>query len=408
MTSLLTPEIKAILDQQVGKHISELNKDGGLFREMSKQMLEYLMEREISENLGYEKYGTKEGVDSRNARNGHNIKTVKSAHGAFELKTPRDRQGEYEPKIVKKYQTDVSMFDEPIISMYAKGMTVRDIQEQVKLTWGVDLSPTTISNITNQVHEFVKEWQSRPLETRYAIVYFDAIHYKVRTNGMIECKAAYTCLGIDLEGKKEILGIWIGESESAKFWLSIFNELNNRGVQDILIACFDGLKGLPDAIQTVFPKTEIQLCIVHMIRNSLKFVGSKYEKEFMQDLKKVYQAPAENTAQIALNELVEKWADRYPTAVNPWVNHWANIATFFKFPDQVRRIIYTTNSVEALHRQFRKVTKNKSVFPNDGSLLKMLYLAANDISKKWDKPAFAWRTILPQLALFFEGRIPTV
>ena len=402
MMNLLTPELKAELDKYVGKNVSELNREGELFREMSKAMLEYLMQQELTQKLGYAK---KRGKHTGNARNGYNLKQVKSMFGEYELKTPRDREGEFDPQAVKKYQTDVSMFDEPIISLYAKGMSVRDIQEQIKLMWGVELSPSSISNITNQVMDFVKEWQCRPLESIYAMVYFDAIHYKVRSNGVIESKAAYTCLGVDLDGKKDILGIWIGESESAKFWLSIINELKNRGLQDILIACVDGLKGFPDAIQAVFPKTEIQLCIVHMIRNSIRFVSSKSEKEFMIDLKAVYQAPSEAIACHALEAFEQKWAQKYPSAVNPWLTHWANIATFFKFPTEIRRLVYTTNSVEALHRQFRKVTKSKAVFPNDASLLKMLFLASSDILKKWKTPIFAWRTILPQLAIFFEGRI---
>ena len=400
----LTPELKAELNKHVGKHVSELNRDGGLFREMSKQMLEYLMEQEISEKLGYSKHAVS-GRNTGNSRNGYNRKRVNSTHGEFELDTPRDRNGEYDPQIVKKYQTDVSMFDDAIISMYAKGMSVRDIQDQIKRMWGVDLSAGTISNITNQVIDFAKDWQNRPLESMYAIVYFDAIHYKIRSNGVIESKAAYTCLGIDIEGNKDILGIWIGESESAKFWLTICNELKHRGVQDILIACLDGLKGLPDAIRAVFDRTEIQLCIVHMIRNSIRFVGSKNEKEFILDLKSVYQAPAESIAHAQLEGLVQKWGDRYPGAVSPWVNHWDLLATFFKFPDQIRRIIYTTNPVEALHRQFRKVTKSKTVFPNDQALLKMLYLAAQDIQKKWKTPAFAWHQVISQLDIFFPGRV---
>ena len=400
--NLLTPELKAELDKHVGKNVTELNREGELFREMSKAMLEYLMKQEMTEKLGYEKH---QSTLKGNARNGYNRKTVKSAFGHYDLETPRDRDGTFEPKAVNKYQTDVSMFDEPIISMYSKGMSDRDIQDQIKLMWGVDLSPSSISNVTNSVIEFVKNWQNRPLESIYAIVYFDAIHYKIRSNGLIESKAAYTCLGIDLEGKKDILGIWIGESESSKFWLSICNELKNRGVNDILIACLDGLKGLPDAINTTFPKTDIQLCIVHMIRNSMKFVASKYEKEFMADLKHIYKAPSETIAHQALDSLVKKWADKYPSAVNPWVNHWSHLATFFKFPHDVRRLIYTTNSVEALHRQFRKVTKSKSVFPNDQALLKMLYLASCDIVKKWKLPALGWRSILAQLHIFFEGRV---
>jgi len=304
-----------------------------------------------------------------------------------------------------KRQKDISSFDDKIISMYAKGMTTRDIQGHIQDMYGIEISPTTVSNITNKVVDVALEWQSRPLSSIYSVVFFDAIHYKVKEDGKVVCKAAYTCLGIDLEGKKEILGLWIGESEGAKFWLRICTELQNRGVSDVLIACVDGLKGLPEAIASVFPEVEIQLCIVHTIRNSIKYVPSKHVKEFLKDLKLVYGAPSETLALVHREKLQEKWGDKYPLAVKPWINHWGNLKTFFAFPDSIRKLIYTTNAVEALHRQFRKVTKNKAVFPSDESLFKMLFLASQDICKKWTMPLRDWKSMISQLSIFFEDRL---
>ena len=289
--------------------------------------------------------------------------------------------------------------------MYAKGMTVRDIQEHLNEMYGVEVSPTMISTITDKVMTLVTEWQSRPLQGLYPIVFFDAIHYKVRSEGKVLSKAAYTCLGIDIRGRKEILGIWIGENEGAHFWLGICNELKNRGVEDILIACVDGLKGFPDAINTVFPKTEIQLCIIHMIRNSLKYIASKYQKEFMADLKLVYRAPTEDKALLELKNLGQKWGERYPLVIKAWEKNWANLSTYFKYPDGIRKIIYTTNVVEGLHRQFRKVTKNRSLFPTDEALLKILFLASRDIVKKWTMPVRDWGFTISQFAVMFEGRV---
>ena len=401
---LLSPELKAELEKHQGKNVRELMQDGGVFKALIKGMLEHLMQKEISQELGYEKYQAK-GRKTGNSRNGHNRKQVKSSFGEIELESPRDRNGDFEPKIVKKHQTDISLFDEQIISMYAKGMTVRDIQSHLQQAYCVELSATSISNMTEQVLEFARDWQNRPLASIYPVVYFDAIHYKVRDNGKIVSKAAYTALGINTEGKKDILGLWIAENEGSRFWLSICNELKNRGVTDIFIACIDGLKGLPDAILAAFPKTEIQLCIVHMVRNSLKFVSYKYEKEFIADLQKIYRAPSEEIAKSELDSFVQTWLDRYPQAVIPWLNHWDHISTFFKFPNEIRRFIYTTNTVEALHRQFRKVTKSKAVFPSDQALFKMLFLAARDISQKWSMPVRDWKSFIPQLSLFFEGRL---
>lgn len=383
--------------------IEDLMGKNGILKRLSKQMIEEMLEIEMNEHLGYEKHSS-DGINSGNSRNGKSPKTVKSTFGEMDINTPRDRNGEFDPIIVKKRQTDISSFDEKIISMYGKGMTTRDIQNHIKDIYGADISPTTVSNITDKVSGLVVEWQSRSLQEIYPIVFFDAIHYKVRDEGKVVTKAAYTCLGIDLSGIKEVLGIWVGENEGAHFWLGICNELKNRGVEDILIACVDGLKGFPDAINTVFPKTEIQLCIIHMIRNTLKYVGSKNQKEFMADLKLVYKAPTEDKAKAELDNLDSKWGGKYPLVIKSWRRNWENLSTYFKFPDDIRRMIYTTNAVEALHRQMRKVTKNRSLFPNDEALSKILFLAIRDVSKKWTLPLQNWSFAISQLYVIFEGR----
>lgn len=383
------------------KDFPEINS---LLKRMLKEATEQVLDAEMENHLGYDKHSPA-GKNSGNSRNGKSKKNVFSDLGDFELETPRDRNGEFEPKLVKKRQTDISEIDEKIISMYAKGMTTRDIQGHFKEIYGADISPTAISNITDKVIELIHEWQSRPLARQYAIVFFDAIHYKVRQDGKVISKAAYTCLGVGTNGYKHVLGMWVGENEGAHYWLGIMNELKNRGVDDILIACVDGLKGFPEAINSVFPKTDIQLCIVHMIRNSVKYVSSKYQKEFMADLKNVYKAPAEEKASFELDKLIEKWGKKYPLAVNPWKNHWQHVSTYFKYSDDIRRIIYTTNAVEGLHRQLRKVTKNRSLFPNDESLLKILFLAIRDVEKKWSSPLQNWSLTISQLSVMFEGRV---
>ena len=398
----LSPEFKAQLDQC--KTQEDLFGKGGLIKNLIGGMVTYVMEKELEFKLGYSKYESSE-KDTGNRRNGYNLKKVRSSVGEIELATPRDREGEFEPQLVKRYEKDISMFDDKIISMYAKGMTTRDIQSHIEDLYGIELSPSTISHITDKVMDRAREWQGRPLADIYAVVFFDAIHYKVRENGRVVSKACYTCLGITLEGKKEILGIWIGEAEGAKYWLSVITEIKNRGVKDILIACLDGIKGLPEAINSVFANTEIQLCIVHMIRNSLKFVSHKNSREFIQDMKTIYNAASEKLGQEQLEILIQKWSDQYPLAVRPWVNHWDKISTFFKFSGEIRRLIYTTNHVEGLHRQFRKVTKNRSVFPTDDALVKMLFLAGEDVAKKWTMPCRDWNSIISQLDVAFEGRV---
>jgi len=402
----MTERVTFNIDDELRKcrTMEDLTGKNGLLQRLLGGMIERLLDCEMEEQLGYERHSRDEKKSS-NRRNGKTSKTLQSSYGPIEIESPRDREGEFDPKLVKKGQRNISSFDDKIISMYAKGMTTRDIQSHVNELYGADISPTAISNITQKVLEEASEWQSRPLEKVYSIVYLDAIHYKVKEDGRVISKAAYTCLGIDLDGNKEVLGIWVGESEGAKFWLRVCTELHNRGVRDIFIACIDGLKGFPEAIRAVFPKTEIQLCIIHLIRNSLKYVSYKYTKEFVNDLKYIYRAPSELEATHGLNKLREKWEEKYPLAVKPWVHQWNNLTTYFQFPEPLRRMIYTTNAVEGLHRQFRKVTKNRSVFPSDESLTKLLFLAIKDISKKWNKSIWNWTTIITCLLAVYGDRV---
>ncbi len=391
-------------DLSKAKTYEELMGKDGAIKKLLKSFLEHMLESELTEHLGYEKHSLA-GNHSGNSRNGKTYKTIKTDQGEIEIKTPRDRNSTFDPIIVKKYEKTLGPIEDKIISMYAKGMTTRDIQSHVEDIYGLEVSPTTISNITNSIISHAKEWQSRPLSRLYPIVFFDAIHYKVRQDGKVLSKAAYTCLSIDLEGKKDMLGIWVGEAEGANFWLGILTELRNRGVEDILISAVDGLKGFPEAIESVFPNCEVQQCVIHQIRNTIKYVASKNQKEFMKELKPVYQAPTEEAGLLALDKLEEKWGDKYPYPIKSWRNNWNNLAVFFKYPEEIRRLIYTTNAVENLHRQFRKVTKNRALFPNDEALTKILYLAYKDISKKWTQPIRNWAFIFSQLSVKFEQRI---
>ncbi len=385
------------------KTVDDLTGKNGLVQRLVGNMLEQLLHKEMEEHLGYEKHSPV-GKKSGNSRNGKTKKTLKSNYGSIDLAVPRDRNGDFEPIVVKKHQRNISDFDNKIISMYAKGMTTRDIQSHIQELYGIELSATLISNITDKVVEVATDWQARPLYSIYPVVYFDAIHYKVKENGKVISKAAYTCLGINSNGRKDILGIWVGESEGARFWLKVCTELQNRGVKDIFIACIDGLKGLPDAIKAVFPDVRIQLCIIHMIRNSVKYIPTKYCKEFVNDLKSIYTMPSLELGYKNLELLCSKWEEKYPLAVRPWIVHWENLNTFFDYPEMFRRIIYTTNAVESLHAQFRKVTRSKAIFPSDESLLKMLFLAARDISKKWTMPVHEWKSIVTYLAAAYGDR----
>jgi len=385
--------------------VSSMEDIHDLFKEMIGTFLENGLEGELDEELGYTKYDYKNKVTD-NSRNGTSPKKVRSSYGEIDLNVPRDRKGEFEPELVKKQQTSISGdIEEKILSMYAKGMTTSDIETHIRDIYGLSVSDSTISRITDKILPLVKEWQSRPLESVYAVVFMDAIHFHVRSEGQIIKKAVYIAIGINMEGTREVLGMWIGENESAKFWLSVLNGLKNRGLEDILIACVDGLSGFPGAIEAAYPKTEIQQCIIHQIRNSTKYVSYKDIKVLMSDLKEVYAAVDEQTALDSLERFADKWDGKYPKISKSWQEHWANLSTYFKYPLEVRTLIYTTNTIEGFNRQLRKVTKSKTVFPTDDSLLKMLYLAMMDITKKWTGRRKDWGIIHSQLEVFFEGRI---
>lgn len=377
-----------------------------VFKLMVGEMLENGLEGELDDELGYTKYDYR-NKHGNNSRNGYSQKTLKTSFGETEIRVPRDREGEFEPQLVKKNQTTLTGdIEEKILSMYAKGMTTSDIETHIRDIYGIECSDTTISRITDKILLVVREWQSRPLEEIYAVVFMDAIHFHVRSEGRIVKKAVYIAIGIGMNGLKDVLGMWIGENESAKFWLSVLNGLKNRGVEDILIACVDGLTGFPAAIEAVYPKTEIQQCIIHQIRNTTKYVSYKDIKALMADLKKVYAAVDEQTALTELDNFDEKWSEKYPKIAISWRNNWANLSTYFKYPQAVRTLIYTTNTIEGFNRQLRKVTKSKGVFPTDDSLMKMLYLAMIDITKKWTGKRKDWGQIHSQLEIFFADRLP--
>ena len=377
-----------------------------LFKETIAEFMENGLEAELDEDLGYSKYDYK-NKEGTNSRNGHSQKTLKTSFGNIEIETPRDRNGEFEPQLLKKNQTSITQeVEEKILSMYAKGMTTGDIETHIKDIYGLDVSDTTVSRITDKILPVAKEWQQRPLESIYAVVFLDAIHYHVRSEGQIVKKAVYIAIGIDLDGKKDVLGMWVGENESAKFWATVLNGLRNRGVEDIFIACTDNLNGFSDAIAAVYPKTDIQNCIIHQLRNSSKYVSYKDLKALMADLKAVYAAPDEASALAALEFFSGKWGKKYPKISQSWQSNWANLSTYFKFPAELRKLIYTTNAIEGFNRQLRKVTKSKSVFPTDDSLFKMLYLAMIDFTKKWTGRRQDWSQIHAQLSVFYADRMP--
>jgi putative transposase len=370
-------------------------------KELFKETLQATMEAEMDDHLGYDKYEIGE-KETANSRNGYSKKTVKSELGEVELSIPRDRQGEFESKVIPKHQRNVTGLDEKILSLYAKGMTTRDIADQIRELYEVEISAEMVSNITNRIMPLVSEWQNRPLEQMYSFVFMDAIHYKVREDKQVVCKAAYVVVGVNMDGEKDVLGIWIGANESSKFWLSVLNDLKNRGVNDVLIFCVDGLKGFKEAIEAVYPFSKIQRCIIHQIRYSMKYIPHKDKKAFVVDLKGVYRAVNEDVALEKLVELKEKWGKKYPHAVSTWENNWDTLSTFFAYPDFIRKIIYTTNCIESLNSQFRKVTKTKLIFPTDESLFKMLYLATEKITKKWTRVYDNWDTVINQLGITFS------
>ena len=386
--------------------ITSMEDIQSLFKETIAEFMEKGLDAELEGELGYSKYDYR-NKETDNSRNGHSSKTLRTSFGDVEVSVPRDRKSEFEPQLLKKNQTSISQdIEEKILSMYAKGMTTGDIEAHIRDIYGIDVSDSTVSRITDKILPVAKEWQQRPLESVYAVVFLDAIHYHVRSEGQVVKKAVYIAIGINLDGRKSVLGMWVGENESAKFWTTVLNGLRNRGVEDIFIACTDNLTGFSAAIEAVFPKTEVQNCIIHQLRNSSRYVSYKDMKALMADLKAVYGAVDEQAALDALDVFSEHWDKKYPRISQSWRDNWANLSTYFKYPQEVRRLIYTTNAIEGFNRQLRKVTKSKSVFPTDDSLFKMLYLAMMDITKKWTGRRQDWSKIYAQLTIFFADRIP--
>lgn len=373
-------------------------------KDLFAETLQEMLEAEMDTHLGYEKHDV-QSKQTSNSRNGKSKKTITSEYGEQEIAVPRDRLGEFEPVVVRKHQSNVTGIEDQIIALYAKGVSTREIQDHLHNLYGIDVSPTMISNVTNKIVPLIKEWQNRPLQAVYAVVFLDAIHFKVKQDGAIVNKAAYMVIGIDLDGNKDVLGMWIGENESAKFWLSVLNDLKNRGVQDILITCVDNLTGFSQAITACYPKTEIQKCIIHQIRNSTRYVSYKDLKKVTADLKPIYKAATEEMALVELDRFEETWGAKYPLIIRSWRTNWDELATFFKYPPEIRKLIYTTNMIESYHRQLRKVTKGKSIFPTDEALLKMLYLVTMDVTRKWTGRVQNWGQMLLQLSVFFPERI---
>lgn len=398
---------KELLDELLkdyGKPEDLLGKDG-LLNELKKALVERALDGELTHHLGYEKHSPR-GRNSGDSRNGKSSKRVKTGTGEIAIDVPRDRNGDFEPQLIRKGQTRFEGFDDKILSMYARGMTMRDIQGHLLDMYGVEVSAEFISTVTDSVMEEVAAWQNRPLDSVYPIVYLDALHTKMRDNGHVVNKAVYVALGVTLEGSKEVLGLWIGQAEGAKFWLKIVTELRNRGVADIFIACVDGLKGFPEAIESVFPDTQVQLCIVHMVRHSLKFVPWKDRKKVAADLKTIYTSANADAAEKALESFSKKWDGKYPTIGESWRRNWQGVVPFLAYPDYIRRAIYTTNAIESIQRGFRKVTRNRGAFPNDDAVFKLLYLALRNMEKKWTKPIREWKMALNQFAILFGARMP--
>lgn len=384
------------------KTMEDITGPDGLIQKIIKDAVQHVLQQEINEYIISEK---KKGNTA--ARNGTSHKTLKTSYGKVDIDVPRTRTDGFEPEIIKKRSVVEGGLESQVLSMYAKGMTTRDIVDHVQSLYGIELSPSSVSNITDKIVEEAKEWYSRTLDSLYPVVFLDAVHFKVREEGRIVTKAAYVALGINSEGYKDILGIWIGENEGAKFWLKVCNELKNRGVQDILVVCIDGLKGFPDAIHTVFPETKVQLCIIHQIRNTLKYVASKDQRAFMKDLKKVYGAESEEIAMVNLETMMESWK-KYSVILENWLDKWDSLPTYFCYGCQIRRLIYTTNTIEGFNRQLRKVTKTRAVFPTDDSLKKALYLSTRDIIKKWTMPYRAWGETYGQFVIEFGDRAKTL
>lgn len=386
------------------KQPEDLLGEQGILQQLSKALIERVLQSELTHHLGYEKHSPK-GRNSGNSRNGHTPKTLKSKRGEIDIEVPRDRQASFEPLFIPKHQRRFDGFDQKIISLYSRGLTTREIQAHLEEIYSVEVSPELISQVTDAVLQEVREWQSRPLEKLYAIVYLDALVVKVRVDGRVSNRSIYLAVGVNLEGKKEVLGLWGCETEGAKFWLSVVTELKNRGVEDVLIACVDGLKGFPEAIESVFPKTQVQLCIVHLVRNSLKYVATKERKEVASWLKRIYTSATAEEAERQLEKFEWEWSGKYPSIGRSWRANWARVVPMFSYPEEIRRAIYTTNAIESLNYTLRKVTKNRSLFPNEEAVFKLLYLALQRVSKKWTMPIRNWSGALQQFAIVFEGRV---
>lgn len=403
--------VDLLLDELLEEHRTpeEILGESGLLKQLSKRLIERALAGELNYHLEQENQDAQDSESNRvkgNRTNGYSQKTVQSELGKMELSVPRDRQSSFEPILVPKHQRRIAGLDEKIITMYARGLSVRDISAQLEELYGAQISAALISEVTDEVIEDAKAWQSRPLEELYPIVYLDALYVNIKVSGRVSKRAVYLVLGINREGNKELLGLWIGEAEAegAKFWLKVLTDLKNRGLKDILIACCDGLKGFPQAIETLYPQTQVQLCIVHLIRNCMRYVPWKDRKAVAADLKPIYQAPTLEAAETALDDFAVKWDEQYPAISQIWIRHWENIIPLFDYPMEIRRVIYTTNAIESLNRSLRKVIKTKAVFPDEGSVLKLMYLALNNIAKKWNRPIKDWRAALSHFAILFPER----
>ena len=402
-----TQLLDALVDEllQDGKSVEELLGQNGLLKQMTGRLLERMLEGELTDHLGYEKHDVA-GHHSGNSRNGKNSKTVKTDTGEVTIDVPRDRNGEFEPEIVGKRQTRLKGFDEKVISLYARGLTDLEIQEHLKEIYGAKVSTGLISSVTDVVYDEVKAWQSRSLDDVYPILYLDALKVKIRDAGAVINKSVYLALGVNMEGDKELLGLWIEKNEGAKFWLSVLTELQNRGLKDIFIVCVDGLSGFPEAIETVFPQTQVQLCIVHQIRNSLRFVTWADRKQVAADLKPIYKAATAEEAEEQMNTFAEKWDEKYPTISKSWRTNWEHIIPFFAYPEEIRKIIYTTNAIESMNRSLRKIIKTRGAFPSDEAATKLMYLALRNIEKRWTRPLANWQAALNRFVIMFDERVP--
>ena len=402
----ITPEL---LDELLKDYQSPEDMFGhdGLLQQLTKAVVERALQGELTHHLGYEKHSP-EGNNSGNSRNGKSKKTIRGKRGQLEIDVPRDRNAKFEPQLIKRGQTRFDGFDDKIISMYARGMTCREIQSHLQEIYSVEVSPDLISTVTDGVIDEVRAWQSRPLDAVYPILYLDALQVKVKDQGRVSNKAIYLAIGVNLHGTKEVLGMWSSETEGAKFWLSIITELKNRGVRDIFIACVDGLKGFPEAIETIFPKTQVQLCLVHLVRFSLAYVSYKERKAVATDLKLIYRAATAGEADQHLAAFAQKWDARYPSIAKSWRVNWARIVPMFGFPEEIRRAVYTTNAIESLNMSLRKVIKTRASFPNDEAAFKLLYLALRNIAKKWTMPIPNWSRAMQAFSIIYEGRVPTL